>query len=101
MSETRPPMIAGPIARPFRLLNKASVKAGGIGACGRTSIAGATGEGEVEGASCASRIDPNPAKKNASEQDKILASIGQSAPRRAVCRTGDRIRIWKRSQLRK
>jgi len=68
-------------------LNKASVKAGGTGACGRTSVAGATGEGEVEGASCPSIIDPNPAKKNASEQEKVLTSIGQTAPRLVVCRT--------------
>ena len=104
MSETRPPITAGPIERAFRFLKSTSVKRGGVdeGVGVTEDDNSAFGEGEAVGdgleigalpdgvCSCAVKI----------EIDKIQANSAQKKPDRVVigCRlylTLASLRCWK------
>jgi hypothetical protein len=108
MSETRPPITAGPIERAFRFLKSTSVKCGGVGeGVGVTEDDNsAFGEGEAVGdgleigvlpdgvCSCAVKI----------EIDKIQANSAQKKPDRVFigCRlypTLAYLRCWKWATL--
>jgi len=100
MSETRPPITAGPIERAFRFLKSTSVRRGGVGVTEDDNSAfgedEAVGDGLTIGVlpdgvcSCAVKI----------EIDKIQANSAQKKPDRVVigCRlylTLASLRCWK------
>jgi len=80
MSETRPPITAGPIERAFRFLNRTSVSCGGVGVADKDKGAVAVGDAAVVGRrpgcvpSCAGKI----------EIDRIEISKAHEIPNRVV-----------------
>src|SRR4029077_14192823 len=96
MSETRPPITAGPIERAFKFLKSTSVSCGGVGeevgvadedkataageAVGETAVSG----GRVAwGSSCAGKIDTEQIQTSEAQKNPNRAIIGSTTLARA------------------